>query len=259
MSRILSMALTIGLMISLAACSTATRAGTFKPDEMVLVPAGDFMMGSPRGEGAPDQHPQHKVFLPAFYMDKYEVTVGQYKGFVEETGYRPLFDWVSRVSPGDNYPVVGVSWFDARAYAEWAKKRLPTEAEWEYACRAGTTTKYNTGDTMEPGEANFAGVVGNDRWERAAPVGSFAPNAWGLYDMHGNVFEWCYDRYDKKYYKYSLYINPIGPTDIKFEYRVMRGGSWVSDPRFRGSASRLSGLPERWGNNEGFRCVRDAQ
>ncbi len=237
------------LLTPLTGCGTTTKG-------MVRIPAGEFIMGSPPGEGAPDQHPQHRVYVDSFYMDKYEVTVGEYKRFLRATRYwRPLPEWVSRCSPGDDYPVVGISWYEAVDYAKWARKRLPTEAEWEYACRAGTTTKYNVGDIISEDDANFAGTDGKDRWDTAAPVGSFAPNAWGLYDMHGNVFEWCQDWYGGDYYKHSPTDNPQGPSEG--EYRIMRGGSWVSSGFFRGSASRLSGVPTKWGNNVGFRCVRD--
>ena len=259
MPRLLLNSLLIGLAISVVSCGTTPRGGVFTPREMALIPAGEFMMGSPPGEGSPDHHPQQKVYVDAFYMDKYEVTVGEYRAFVEDTGHRSLSDWIPRVSAGDDYPVVGVSWYDASAYAEWGKKRLPTEAEWEYACRAGTTTKYNVGDIISRDDANFSGVGGKDRWKQAAPAGSFAPNAWGLYDMHGNVFEWCSDRYDEDYYKRKMSYNPEGSLESHFVYRVMRGGSWVSNPFFRGSASRLSGLPDKWGNNVGLRCVRDAR
>ncbi len=252
MPRTLVTVLILALVAPLTACATASK-------EMVRIPAGEFMMGSLRGEGSPDQRPQHRVYLGAFYMDKYEVTVGEYNRFLRATGYYPpLPDWESQISPGDEYPVVGVSWYDAVAYAEWARKRLPTEAEWD-ACRAGTTTKYNVGDIIGPDDANFLGTAGKDQWERAAPVGSFAPNAWGLYDMHGNVFEWCQDRYDRDYYEKSPINNPEGPLEDRFDHRVLRGGSWISKSHFRGSASRLSGKPNKIGHNVGFRCVRDAR
>jgi formylglycine-generating enzyme required for sulfatase activity len=192
-------------------------------------------------------------------MDPHEVTIREYKRFLKATGHHSLPEWVPEYSPADDYPVVGVSWIDATAYAIWAGKRLPTEAEWEYACRAGTTTKYTVGHGISRDDANFEGTGGKDRWETTAPVGSFAPNAWGLYDMHGNVFEWCEDWYDENYYsvyRKSRAVNPTGPEDGL--YRVLRGGSWVSDAFFRGSASRLSGLPDHWGHNVGFRCVQDA-
>ncbi len=261
MSRNTVAVILVGLTL-LAGCGTAPpitdeKTGMELPRRhgMVLIPAGEFMMGSPPGECNTDEHPRHLVHLDAFYMDEHEVTIGEYMRFVEATGHRPLPKWVSEYSPEEDYPVVGVSWNDAQAYATWAKKRLPTEAEWEYACRAGTTTKYNVGDLLTPDDANFIGIGGKDQWERTAPVGSFPPNDWGLYDMHGNVFEWCQDWYDEKYYEYSPRENPQGPADGL--YRVLRGGSWISRSLFRGSASRLSGFPHDRGHNVGFRCVRD--
>lgn len=247
--------LLLGAAVSVSVCCATPTPEVSVPEEMALIPAGHFMMGSPPEEGAPDQHPRQRVYVDAFYMDRYEVTVGRYRKFIEATGHRPPPDWVSEYSPGDEYPVVGVSWDDAAEYARWAGKRLPTEAEWEYACRAGTTTKYNGGDVMSPDDANYVGVGGKDRWTRTSPVGSFAPNAWGLYDMHGNVFEFCQDWYDPDYYEKSPTRNPKGPLSGKC--RVIRGGSWISDAFFRGSASRLSGPPGIISHNVGFRCVRD--
>ena len=185
--------------------------------EWVQIPAGSFIMGSPNNEAErlSIEGPQTVVSLSAFKMSKYEITFAQYDAFCNATG---------RAKPDDggwgrgNRPVVNVSWDDAVAFAAWMGPgyRLPTEAEWEYACRAGTTTPFNTGSCLSTSQANYSGTffysgcsAGSDLGS-TQPVGSYAPNAWGLYDMHGNVKEWCSDWYGS-YSGVSQY-NPTGPT-----------------------------------------------
>ncbi len=200
---------------------------------MVLIPAGEFQMGSNYGDG--DEKPVHTVYLDAFYIDKYEVTNAQYKKFMDATGYKAPEYWNDPDLNKPDHPVVGVSWYDAVAYAEWAGKRLPTEAEWEKAARGGLVGKrYPWGDSISHDDANYDGTGGKDRWEYTSPVGSFAPNGYGLYDMAGNVWEWCSDWYYRFYY-FSLYYrfyyfrspraNPRGPDSGTI--KVLRGGSWV--------------------------------
>ncbi len=221
--------------------------------EMILVPAGEFMMGSPSGKGAYDEYPQHRVYVDAFYMDEYEVTMSQYMAFIRATGHRGLPDWVSKYAPSDNCPVVGVSWDDAVAYAQWVGKRLPTEAEWEYACRAGSAMKYSFG--------NDEGRLGEYAWYdknsggKTHPVGQKKPNNWGLYDMHGNVWEWCSDWHDSKYYQSSPSKNPKGPANGR--YRVLRGGSWGHYASYIRSAYRDIGTPVDTRSGVGFRCAKD--
>lgn len=261
---------------------------------MVLIPAGEFMMGSPTGEGEDDEHPQHKVYVNSFYLDKYEVTNAQYKEFCEATGKECPPKVFSATATGEqrpvnrnfeenyflskpDYPVIDVSWFDAQKYAEWVGKRLPTEAEWEYACRTGTTTKYNTGDSISHDDANFDGTGGKDQWdETPGPVGSFPPNAWGLYDMHGNVGEWCSDWYYDEYYKHSPPQNPKGPSPGQYREfyhgewidpvpfplggsRVARGGGWNGPAYSQRSASRCRSEPGNAFIDTGFRCALDAE
>lgn len=188
------------------------------PEGMALIPAGEFEMGSNNTDR--DEKPIHTVYVNAFYMDIHEVTVGEYKQFVKETGHRPLPPWVSKYSPTDKHPAVCVSWHDAMAYAKWAGKRLPTEAEWERAARGGLKGKlYPWGDVVPDGTQcnfadknsikNYADQNADDSYEWNAPVGSYPPNAYGLYDMAGNVWEWCLDAFDPNFYTNSPRKNPI--------------------------------------------------
>ena len=254
---------------------------------MVLIPAGEFQMGSDYNTiGNAATRPMHVVYLDAFYIDKYEVTVGQYNQFVRATNYRPLPDWVYRYSRTDAHPVIGVSWHDARAYAKWAGKRLPTEAEWEKAARGGLIQKnHSWGDAAVDGtQCNFADKNLRIIWDRerksednwadenlddgyayTAPIGSYPPNGYGLYDMEGNVWEWCFDAYDENFYANSSYENPIAEILVRDgahnivavnKLRVIRGSSWYDGPTSVWIASRLGQLPEDEVTNIGFRCVK---
>jgi len=227
------------------------------------IPAGSFMMGSSMAEykdngPADNQGWPHEVSLSAFKMSKYEVTFEQYDLFCEATG---------RIIPKDEgwgrdkRPVINVSWQDAKAFAEYMGCRLPTEAEWEYACRAGTTTPYNTGNTLYKTDANFDNSTDGFRWsysqrffnQETNPVGSYKPNLWGLYDMHGNVSEWCSDFYAK--YTTTPVNNPTGPATGS--YHVNRGGSWTANYRGCRSANRqYNYYTQDWGTRfTGFRIV----
>ncbi len=228
--------------------------------EMVLIPVGSFEMGDHFSEGEEDELPVHKVTLDAFYMDTHEVTVGQFKQFVNQTGYDYDHMWndVAKYSPGDDYPMIYVNWNDATAYAEWAGKRLPTEAEWEYAARGGLVgQRYVWGDDEKLARdyANYEWVEGKDKWELCSPVGSFKPNGYGLYDMAGNVLEWCADRYDGNYYTNSPANNPQGREDSIYKYRVLRGGSWLALTNSLRVAYRPIDNPNSRYIYYGFRCV----
>ena len=223
---------------------------------MVLIPAGEFTMGSPQG-GGENEHPQHKVYLNTYYIDKYEVTVAQYRKFCEETRREmpkvPYWGWQ------DNQPIVNVTWDDAVAYANYYGKRLPTEAEWEKACRGGTTTAFHYGNSLNSDQVNFSGDYpyggaseGVYR-KKTTSVGSFQPNAFNLYDMHGNASEWCSDWYDMNYYKNSPTKNPTGPTSG--HDRVLRGGGWCLTAEDCRSARRLRFVPIAECDYLGFRCV----
>ena len=219
------------------------------PAGMVLVEGGTFQMGSDAGSS--DEKPVHLVTVNSFSMDKTEVTVAQYRRFCQQTGrsmpQEPSWGW------HDDHPIVNVSWDDARAYATWAGKRLPTEAEWEFAARGGTKTQ---GYTYSG--SNGVDAVGWDDVNSGStthPVAQKRPNELGLYDMTGNVWEWCSDWYDAHYYAYCPAVNPSGP--VSGTYRVLRGGSWYKDTDFLRSAVRLRFYPEGGDGDYGFRCVQD--
>jgi formylglycine-generating enzyme required for sulfatase activity len=217
--------------------------------EFVLVPPGEFAMGSPRGEGGREvvEGPQHEVrYTRGFYMGACEVTQEQYARVM---GKNPSKHVAAR------HPVESVSWDDAvdfcaRLSKEGCTYRLPTEAEWEYACRAGGTTAYCYGDDpKELGE--YAWYLAN-AGEGTRPVGLKLPNAWGMYDLHGNVWEWCQDWYGG--YERDLAEDPHGPADGT--YRVVRGGSWFDYPLPMRCASRGRNAPSNRSDDQGFRVVR---
>lgn len=222
--------------------------------EWVYIPSGTFSMGSPASEkDRDDDETLHQVTLSAFKISKYEITFEQYDAFCNATG---------RSKPDDEgwgrgkRPVINLSWDDAKAFADWMGCRLPTEAEWEYAARAGTTTPFNTGNCLSTSQANYngnypySGCSNGEFRGKTLPVGSFAPNAWGLHDMHGNVWEWCSDWYDT--YPSGAQTNPKGPTTGS--NRLLRGGSWFNDARICRSAFRYS-TPDNRNNSIGFRLV----
>ncbi|MGD0089134.1 MAG: formylglycine-generating enzyme family protein [Planctomycetota bacterium] len=206
--------------------------------ELVLIPAGKFVMGSPAEEKYhSDDETQHEVTISnPFYMGKYEVTQEQYE---EVMGSNPS------QFKGPKNPVETGSWNEAQEFckklgAKTSKTiKLPTEAQWEYACRAGSTTAYCFGEG-ENGLADYAWYDGNSG-RRTHPVGEKKPNSWGLYDMHGNVWEWCQDWYGHKYYAESPKADPLGPA--KGAEHVLRGGSWDYDPVICRSAYRRGYAP----------------
>lgn len=218
------------------------------PVAMVFVPGGTYTMGA--DHGFPDEQPKHEVSIDPFYIDINEVTVAQYQKFLNETGRNAPKFWFPEIDRPDD-PVVGVSWEDAAAYAKWAGKRLPTEAEWELAARGGTENgKYPWGD--EP-DLQFANVGSFG----IAPVKSFKPNGYGIYDMIGNVWEWCYDWYDPEYYSKSPRENPKGPKSGK--YKVLRGWAWYCNADQVKVTKRYSSDPTARSYSYGFRCVKPAE
>jgi formylglycine-generating enzyme required for sulfatase activity len=246
--------------------------------EMIAVPGGTFTMGSPQSEPGrkDDEGPQHPVTIRPFWMGKCEVTWDEYDLYwknnpgnkeeqrrVEEKGIQKEIDAVSRPTPPyadetfghgrEGKPVIGVTHHAAMDYCRWLSMktgkayRLPTEAEWEYACRAGTKTAYSFGD--DPKQlGDYAWFAGNSE-ELTHEVGKKKPNPWGLYDMHGNVWEWCLDHYQKDYYAQFPTDKPtlmplLMPTDKRFSH-VARGGSWADKADAARSAARRGSI-ERW-------------
>jgi len=262
---------------------------------MVRIPGGTFRMGSDFSDCA-GERPAHDVFVDSVWIDEHEVTNRQFAQFVAQTGtvttaerrgWSYVFDrkkgkWVKRAGaswrhPGgpdtsvdgrDDYPVVHVSWFDAAAYAQWAGKRLPTEAEWEYAARAGLRDADFPWGRRELVDGRYQANYWQGRFadedpaadgfDRLGPVKSYGPNRFGLYDVSGNVWEWCRDWYQAEYYRSSPRENPAGPANGRM--RVQRGGAWLSTPDGRPGCkvfSRSKRPPEACYGHVGFRCARE--
>jgi len=237
--------------------------------EMVVVPGGSFLMG---GHGSDNETPVHRVSLDPFYMDRFEITQSQYQRFdlpnpshfkgpelpVEQVTWVQAAQFCNARSRAENL----VPCYDedtAECHFEASGYRLPTEAEWEYAGRAGSSTEYSCGS--DPQKLGSHAWLADNSGKRTHPVGQKKPNAWGFYDMHGNVAEWCNDVYDAGYYRNSPAVNPHGPAEGK--QNVLRGGSWVSTAEALRSASRVGenpGFSDACLAREaiGFRCVRKA-
>jgi formylglycine-generating enzyme required for sulfatase activity len=222
--------------------------------EMVVVPAGTFLMGSRNGEGDDDERPQHKVtIVRPFAVSRFAVTFDEWDAAYGRGGVKHRPGGWLRVR--GRLPVINVSWEDAQAYAGWLSRetgksyRLLSEAEWEYCCRAGTTTAYSGGDTIDKIQARFG------RW-LAGPVevGSFPPNVWGLHDMHGNVWEWCEDNWHPNYQGAPQDGSVWRGGDTSF--RVLRGGSWFYVPQNLRSADRRWARPGFRNYDVGFRVAR---
>ena len=263
--RILVPAIFLAMLMVVSATLPAKAVPAALPANFVLISGGEFTMGSPVDEAKRVKNEtQHQVRLSSFYMSKYEVTVAEFRRFVVASGYKTDGDWrcvvIGEVRPKreNNHPVLNVSWNDAVAYCKWLSTktgkrfRLPTEAEWEYACRAGSSTPFNTGENLTNNQANY----GLYR-EKTVAVNSFSPNAWGLYNMHGNAWEWCSDWFSETYYDEckaeGTVINPAGPASGS--QRVQRGGGWEYDAENCRSAYRSSRVPDDRDIDYGFRLV----
>jgi len=288
--------------------SASNNAKTIE-NNMVLIPGGNFIMGSM--DGYTDEHPAHAVFVDDFYMAKYEVTVSDFKRFIDESGYKTevekrgysykygdngyeewkgitwKHDEKGNLRPSSEYdhPVIHITWNDADAYCEWISSKtgqeyhLPTEAEWEYAARSGSKEyKYSWGNGAPSGKngenicdeslAKMYNITDpkqywkgyHDGYVLSSPYGQFNPNSLGLYDMGGNVTEWCWDWYNESYYKTCFanaelktgeVMNPRGP--LSGDYRILRGGSFNNNPIYTRAANRNRNTPENSNNNIGFR------
>jgi formylglycine-generating enzyme required for sulfatase activity len=240
--------------------------------KLVQIPKGKFVMGSPPGEvgrDPKDEGPQHEVtlswhFTKDFLMGAYEVTQGQYQKVM---GKNPSGNFNQPKGTHPDLPVEQVNWDDAAAFCKTLSAlpeevkagrhyRLPSEAEWEYACRAGTQTRFAFGNSLASTQANFGAGLSKGHTTK---VGSYSPNAWGLYDMHGNVWEWCADWYDPDYYKNSPKENPHGPNSSPKGQRIVRGGDFhIFDSSCR-SAFRGPMSPATRAGNYGFRVACDAE
>jgi formylglycine-generating enzyme len=223
---------------------------------MSLIPAGEFIMGK-NTSTLSDWQPEHMVRVNSFYMDKYEVTNRQYNDFCIATkNPLPYFWGMKEFKSGmdfPDFPVVGVTFSDAANYAKWTGKRLPTEAEWEYAARAGEPGKnFPFNDPIDSTKVNYG-----RKYMNILKVGSFHPNAFGLFDISGNVWEWTNDFYSDDYYGSSPAENPKGPDRGRF--KVIRGGSWHSGAMCQQVFYR-NGLSPSWVDFAvGFRCVKDVK
>jgi formylglycine-generating enzyme required for sulfatase activity len=239
--------------------------------EMVLIPGGSFLMGSPEDEleRYDRESPQHSVTIQPFCLGKYPVTQAQWKAVASLPQVNRELDPDPSRFKGENRPVERVSWYDAVEFCDRLSQktgrqyRLPSEAEWEYACRAGTTTPFHFGETISTDLANYHGEytygAGSKRVHRkeTTPVGSFGvANAFGLYDMHGNVWEWCADQWHGNYEGAPTDGSAwLDDNDNDYQRRVLRGGSWSDDPSYCRSAFRYTHLAGSRFNPIGFRVV----
>jgi formylglycine-generating enzyme required for sulfatase activity len=231
--------------------------------EMAYIPAGEFVMGSPEGEGKSNEHPQHKVYLDGFYIDRYEVTFKDFEEYLDTNPdqHPTITGWYDRKARPDmtHKPIFGLQWKRCKKYCEWKNKRLPTEAEWERVAKGQENRAYPWGD--EPPDdhrANFGNCCFIQRGKVLSPVGSFdqgkTPEM--VFDLGGNVAEWVYDWYDKKYYSKSPNKNPKGPE--KGKYHVIRGGAWNSLPMYLRSSSRYGDSDAKDYYGIGCRCAKSA-
>lgn len=245
-------------------------------DSTILIPAGEFIMGVDDGRADPQDRPRHKVTLPAYRIDKYPVTNAQYARFVAATGHRPPLHWSKGKIPRglEMHPVTMISWFDAKAYAEWAGKRLPTEQEWERAARGVDGRRWPWGNKMDPTRLNTYYQVGSTSKVGAYPTGA-SPE--GLLDMAGNVSEWVADDFlpypgsdaPEDLFKAKALKKPVNSTERSMNivdfvstdkrYKVIRGGSWKGDPFSTSTYHRNFAWPDFAADFFGFRCAEDVK
>lgn len=265
----------IGLILyaAFSADTAAQQIIDHKQLTFVYVDGGTYMMGDVlQDDMSDDEKPPHEVTVSSFWMSACEITNAQFCLFLNEKGNmfeagnfwldlekqdclieKRLGRYVAKAGFAD-YPVVEVTWFGARAFAEWIGGRLPTEAEWEYAARnGGADIRYTNGHRLLRRHANISGTVDMDRWPQIAPAGSLSPSALGLYDMTGNVWERCSDWFRTDYYSRSPVLNPAGPDEGLF--KVIRGGSWKHSRWNCRNMTRGRDLPNNTSNDIGFRVI----
>lgn len=238
--------------------SKALDAAAVAETPMVEIPEGLFAMGLDGMQALEDERPKHQVWLPAFFMDLYEVTTGQYASFLAATKRETpwLWDAVDLAQHRDR-PVIGVDWSDADAYCRWRGKRLPTEAEWEKSARGTDGRLYPWGNWVPNKDlANFALGARFSYSQVLMPVQSYerGKSPYGLYHMAGNVWEWVQDWYNTNYYEVSPERNPQGPEQGQF--KVLRGGSWSDLPKYLLTYGRFKLPPETRNSYTGFRCAK---
>jgi sulfatase modifying factor 1 len=254
---------TAACAVSLTSVLAAPSIKELDPVTMVIIPAGPFLMGSQNPKGRADEWPQRTVYVDTFSIDQVEVTNERYMMFVAKTGHRsppnPYGTGVLLSAKGiEQLPVVQVTWYDAKAYCSWAKKRLPTEAEWEKAARGIDGRMYPWGnDQPTQTRANFDREWAEDK--TLQPVGSLSggDSSYGIKDMSGNAREWVQDWYDPDYYANAPDRNPQGPD--KGIVRVIRGGSWHSPLSDITATARGRGGFALQTHGTGFRCVRSGE
>ncbi len=230
------------------------------PPGMVYVPKGYFQMGT--ASGRDDEKPMHFVYTSAYFIDKYEVSNADYMAFVEATGHAKPQYWQDEKFNQPDFPVVGVSWYDAMAYAEWKGRRLPTEAEWEKAARGNDGRLWPWGNKWDQGfYFYFVNISGDqDNYPQTAPVNYYQSgiSPFGLFNTSGNVWEWCLDWYDRQYYRTSPEVNPDGPKG-PLKMKVLRGGSWINDLDGVQVVHRARNFPSLKNEIYGFRTVLPVQ
>jgi len=286
------------ILIVFAGCAKNPGESQYsRPDQIVLVPAGEFQMGDNFYEGGANERPVHTVYLSAYYIGKYEVTNGEYRRFISDGGYVKSEYWTAGgfqevgdvplywndllyrgggLSDNEEFPVVGVNRYEAMAYCNWLSEtfgktyRLPTEAEWEKAARGTDQRKYSWGNTIDGSNANYR-ESGDPYSEGLTPVGFFngtirngfqttkSPSPYGAFDMSGNVWEWCLDYYNETYYQECAIDGVVlNPTGPSSgSIRVVRGGSWIYGTDLQRSTFRNSYNPLLRNANIGFRWVRE--
>jgi len=250
----------VGFVLALPPCSLAENS----PAGMVLIPAGEFLMGSAEGAGKSDEHPQHKVYLDSFWIDPYEVTLGDFEQYLaaHPRQHPTILGWDDRKARLEmaRRPIIGLTWKRCLNYCVWKGKRLPTEAEWERAARGSEHRTYPWGEAPpDPSRVNYNRCCFINRGEVLHEVGSLSSGKTpdGIFDMAGNIAEWVFDWYDRHYYNVSPYKNPRGPETGK--YRTVRGGAWNSIPDYMRNARRYGDNDSKDFYGIGCRCAKSVE